>query len=200
MTGTISSQAATKVTVKVGNKSIDVTGIAKENGVDPYELKKAIENGKNTQKASPFSNLATTKSGKKEAEIIETISARAGTTATRTKVTKKNQDSTAYVAKKGSLTASGKTPQIGMCAMHTNVTTKTGETTSKVIKLGATLHMEEAVNINGITSTSFIVEDRGAPKNRTKYWIDVYFGLNNSTNYQAAINYGIKKVSYFYYY
>ncbi|GFI48220.1 B-enzyme [Lachnospiraceae bacterium] len=60
--------------------------------------------------------------------------------------------------------------------------------------------MDESVDVNGTSCSSFVVEDRGNPSNRTTYWIDIYFGLNNTSNYNAAINYGVKTVSYYYYY
>lgn len=187
--------------VAIGESTIDVDQVAEENGVNPYALKEAIEDGMKAEKASPFSNLVTNKPHAMAAESVEKISplerSAAGTYST--KVNKTNQDSTAYVAKSGSKTASGKTPALGMCAMHINATTKTGSTTSTKVKLGTTIYMTKSVNVNGTNYSSFIVEDRGNPSNRTTYWIDIYFGLNNDANYKAAINYGVKTVSYYYY-
>lgn len=183
--------------VDIGGITIDVEQVAEKNGVNPYEIKEAIEDGVNAEKASPFSNLITNTPNTIASETVEYSVERA---ATSTKASKTNQDSTAYVANSGALTASGKTPTVGMCAMHINATTKTGNTTSSTVKLGTTIYMEDSVNVNGTNYSSFVVEDRGNPSNRTTYWIDIYFGLNNTTNYNAAINYGVKTVSYYYYY
>lgn len=186
--------------VDVDGITVDVDKVAAENGVNPYALKQAIEDGMNAGKVSPFSNLATNKTasitsvGADSSNTVETSAA-----STKTKVTKKNQDSTAYVASSNALTASGKTPKIGMCGMHIDVTTKTGKSTKSKVKLGTTIHMSKSVKISGKEYSTFVVEDRGGASNRTPFWIDIYFGVNNSTNYNAAINYGVKTVSYYYY-
>lgn len=191
--------------VDIGNTTVDVEKLAEKNGVDAYELKEAILEGLNSEKASPFSNLKVEKNTRTEIQKDDAISSQSIETssvsrATNTKESKKSQDSTAYVAKSGALTASGKTPAVGMCAMNTNVTTKTGNTTSSTIKLGTKLYMNSSINVNGASCDTFVVEDRGAPQNRTSYWIDIYFGINNTSNYNAAVNYGVKSVSYYYYY
>ncbi|MDE7321337.1 MAG: hypothetical protein K2N73_01165 [Lachnospiraceae bacterium] len=79
------------------------------------------------------------------------------------------------MAKSGALTASGKTPTVGMCAMHINVTTKTGNTTNTKVKLGTTIYMDKSIDVNGTSCSSFVVEDRGNRSNRTTYWIDIYW-------------------------
>lgn len=190
------------LTIELGGNIINIQQLAEDNGVDPYELKEAIESGINAEKASPFSNLATDVPNSMASENVEYGFEKTAesVSTTSTKVNKLNQDSTAYVANSGALTASGKTPYVGMCAMHTNVTTKTGSTTSSIVKLGTRLYMANSVNVNGMNYAHLVVDDRGEPTNRTAYWIDVYFGLNNQTNYNAAINYGLKTVSYSYYY
>ncbi|MDD3417359.1 MAG: hypothetical protein PHY47_25765 [Lachnospiraceae bacterium] len=191
------AENASDLMVDIGGTTVDVEQIAEENGVNPYALKEAIEDGMNAEKASPFSNLVTNTPNVKASESVEYSLEKS---ARSTKASKTNQDSTAYVAKSGALTASGKTPAVGMCAMHIDATTKTGSTTSTKVKLGTTIYMDDSVDVNGTSRSSFVVEDRGNPSNRTTYWIDVYFGLNNTTNYNAAINYGVKTVSYYYYY
>lgn len=193
--------AAEDLRIDVGGVEIDVEKLAEKNGVDPYELREAIENGMDAEKSSPFSDLVTARPNTEASEFVEETAVRTAGRAS-TKATKTNQDATAYVAKSGALTASGKTPEIGMCAMHIDVTTKSGSTSSTKVKLGTTIYMEDAVKINGTDYLSFVVEDRGKPSNRTTYWIDVYFGQNNSdkVNYNAAINYGVQTVSYYYYY
>lgn len=191
------AEDSNNLNVDIGGIIVDVEQVAEENGVNPYALKEAIEEGLNTEKASPFSSLATRTPNTQASESVEYSLTRS---ARSTKASKTDQDSTAYVAKSGALTASGKTPTVGMCAMHINATTKTGSTTSTKVKLGTTIYMDESVDVNGTSCSSFVVEDRGNPSNRTTYWIDIYFGLNNTSNYNAAINYGVKTVSYYYYY
>lgn len=198
----VTSFAADKTDLKIDMDGItvDVEKVAAENGVNPYALKQSIEDGMNAEKASPFSSLVTNKPNSIASEDVDiSNTTEVSATSTQTKVTKKNQDSTAYVANSGALTASGKTPKIGMCAMHINVTTKTGKTTKDIVRLGTTIHMSKSIKISGKEYSSFVVEDRGGASNRTKFFIDLYFGLNNSTNYNAAINYGVKTVTYYYY-
>lgn len=186
------------LTVDIGNNiTVNVDQIAKENGVDPYALKDAIEKGLDSEKASPFSDLYVEESFQSvESDSMDYADYNVSLDAN--KVSKNNQDSTAYVSSATALTASGKTPSIGMCAMHQDVTTKTGNTTSTCVKLGTTIYMTNSININGKNYSSFVVEDRGKPKNRTTYWIDLYFGLKDQ-HYNDAINYGVQKVSYYYY-
>lgn len=183
--------------VNIGETQINVEQIADANGVDPYALKDAILRGNNAEKASPFSSLRTRTPNTKATEMTSASDV-SGIYATTTK--KSDQDSTAYVAKSGALTASGKTPEVGMCAMHIDVTTKTGSTTSTKVKLGTTISMTKSVDVNGDSRSSFVVEDRGNPTNRTTYWIDIYFGEKTDATYKAAINYGVKTVSYSYTY
>lgn len=190
--------------LEINGEVIDVGQLAEENQVDPYELKEAIIDGYYADRTSPFSNLETVRDENiLPVESVEKITVGNdsvnGPITEMTIVSKTNQDSTAYVAKAGALTASGKTPEIGMCAMHVNVTTKTGNTNSSTIKLGTKIYMDSPVNVNGTNYSSFVVEDRGAPEGRTAYWIDIYFGLTD-TYYTNAIAYGVQTVSYKYYY
>lgn len=187
--------AESNQTLKVGNQSIDIEALAKENGVSPHELEQAIIEGMYADRSSPFSDLVSIRP--KEPEYGETIM---GKTPGVGVATKSNQDSTAYVDSSGALTASRKTPEIGMCAMHVNATTKTGSETSNKVKLGQTIYMLTNINMSGTWYRSFIVEDRGAPKNRTTYWIDIYFGEKNDASYNAAIDYGVQTVDFKYYY
>lgn len=187
---------STESLITIGETTIDTEELAEKNGVNQYELKAAIQKGLSEEKASPFSNLVTTNRKVPNSNISTQIVQPYASIKTAYKM---NQDSTAYVSQPGALTASGKTPTIGMCAMHINVTTKTGSTTENVVKLGTTIFMEEAIDINGTDYPYLVVEDRGNPSNRTPYWIDVYFGLTD-TYYGAAINYGITPVSYHYFY
>ncbi|MCL2254592.1 MAG: hypothetical protein FWC09_09125 [Lachnospiraceae bacterium] len=183
--------------IDIGGIIIDVSQIAEDNAVNPYELREAIEKGINADKVSPFSSLDTYSPNMIASESVEIPLIRSAPI----KVTKSNQDSTAYVANSGALTASGKTPAVGMCAMHTNVTTKTGSTSSSMVKLGTVITVgNNTITIQGTAYPAFFVEDRGTPSNRTDFWIDLYFGLNNTANYNAAINYGVKQVSYYYHY
>lgn len=195
--------AVSKYDVTVDGVTFNVEQLAKNNGVDAYQLRKAIleEDG---LKASPFSNLPSRKTLRNMNKLAnEKQVEKSYVSSSAKKATKSDQDSTAYVAKSGALTASGKTPAVGMCAMHQNVTTKTGTTSKTTVKLGTTIYMNDSVDVNGTTCSSFVVEDRGKPDNRTKYWIDIYFGQYSSkkdSTYKAAINYGIQTVGYYYYY
>lgn len=190
------AQTKSDFVVDIGETEINIEQIAEDNGVSPSALKEAILRGNNSEKASPFSELTTETPNTKASETVS--EPRVG--GARASTTKKDQDSTAYVAKSGALTASGKTPTVGMCAMHIDVTTKTGSTTSSKVKLGTTISMDSAVDVNGTSLSSFVVEDRGSPKNRSTYWIDIYFGEKTDATYKAAINYGIKTVTYSYSY
>jgi len=183
--------------VELGDYDVNVNELAEKYNVDADELRESIENGKDEAVASPFSNLET--SEKADGFKFGKNILRKDPDAPGGKVWKANQDSTAYVAKKGSLTASGKAPSVGMCAMHTNVTTRTGATTKDVVRFGTPIYMDKSVNVNGKLRSIFYVEDRGAGNGRTKYWIDIYFGNKTNATYKAAINYGIRKVSYYYY-
>lgn len=190
--------------MEIGGTVMDIRQLAEENDVDPYELKAAIEEGLDAEKASPFSCLATNTPNTEATESVKFIHGRsAASTYGSVMVSKEKQDSTAYVAKEGQVTANGKTPQIGMCAMKISSTTKTGQTTDKIVRLGTTIYMEDPVDVNGTSYSSFVVEDRGSGDNRTNFWIDIFFGQyvdKTSDTYKAAINYGVKEVSYHYYY
>lgn len=186
--------------MEIGGTIMDIKQLAEENDVDPYELKTAIEESMDAEKVSPFSSLATNTPNTTASESIEYVR---GRSAASVQVNKDNQDSTAYVAKAGATTANGKTPEVGMCAMYIKSTTKTGQTSDSIVRLGTTIYMTEAVDVNGTSYSSFVVEDRGNPSNRTDFWIDIYFGQyvdKTSQTYKAAIQYGVKTVSYYYYY
>lgn len=193
VSGTVYAEPSENLKVTVGKNVIDIEKLAEDNHVDPYELKNAVIQATHGTHMSPFSDLKSVKSNSKASESVEVISRSV------TKVTKSNQDSTAYVGY-GADTASGKTPKKGMCAMKTSVTTKTGNSSSTMVKLGTTLFMEDPVNVQGTDYYSLVVEDRGSGSGRSTYWIDVCFGEYTDQNYTDATNYGIKTVSYRYYY
>lgn len=100
---------------------------------------------------------------------------------------KSNQDTTGYVASSTAKTSTGKTPQVGMCAVkHTNGT--------PYIPYGTVITLNSgSVNIQGKEYSEFTIQDCGSGNGRTDYWFDIFFGVNNSTNYNAAIKYGWKK-------
>ncbi|MFI3212891.1 MAG: hypothetical protein R3Y24_06065 [Eubacteriales bacterium] len=183
--------------MEIDGVEINITELANQNNVDPYELREAINNGYGTLygELSVFSMLD--KSGTNIATTY-TVSDELSRTGMQQKYCI-SQDSTAYVSSAGALTASGKTPTVGMCAMHIDVTTKTGSTTENMVRLGETIYMNSAVNVNGTNYYTLKVEDRGERENATAFWIDVYFGLSSSY-YQNAITYGVKPVSFHYYY
>lgn len=190
--------------MEIDGTIIDIGRLAKENDVNPYELKAAIEESIDADVVSLFSSLATNTPNTMASESTELVYGRAATGVSGSvKENKKNQDSTGYVAKAGRETASGKTPEVGMCAMYIKSTTKTGSTSASKVKLGTTIYMDNAIDVNGTSLSSFVVEDRGDPDNRTDFWIDIFFGQyvnTNSATYLAAKEYGIKTVSYYYYY
>lgn len=187
-----------------GGTIIDIAQLAKENDVDPYELKAAIEESMDAEVASPFSSLATYTPNTMASESIEFVCGRSATSESDSiQVNKINQDSTAYVAKEGAVTANGKTPAVGMCAMYIKSTTKKGQTSDSIVRLGTTIYMETPIDVNGTSLSTFVVEDRGNPDNRTDFWIDIFLGQyvdKTSDTYKAAIKYGVKTVSYHYYY
>jgi|GEM_PF-1591498 len=182
--------------VKIGEYTIDTEALADEYGVDVEELKEAIEEGVEEEKASPFSSLDASKIKKEKSKSRIRLQAHEGE---GSKIYRSNQDSTAYVANAGAKTASGVTPQVGMCAMYPKVTTRKGSTTNTMIKFGTPIYMTNSVNVNGKWCSYFTVTDRGNPCGRTNYWIDIYFGQKTDATYKAAVNYGIRKVSYYYY-
>lgn len=187
------------MTISIGSGIvIDVEKLAEENSVDPYELKDAILKGLSSEKASPFSDLQTVDKNVEATETVIQVMSKDGRVNNIAK--KIDQDATAYVARSGAVTASGKKPTIGMCAMHVNVTTKTGTTSDKVVRLGTKIYMDEFINVNGKTLSSFIVEDRGEPSGRSEFWIDIYWGLKTDANYNSAIQFGKQEVSYSYLY
>ncbi|MDR2043616.1 MAG: hypothetical protein LBQ15_04475 [Clostridium sp.] len=105
---------------------------------------------------------------------------------------KSNQDTTAYVASSTAITSTGVTPQVGMCAVkHTNGIPYIPYGTKLFLNTGS-------VTIQGNTYSSFVVQDCGSGSGRTDYWFDIFFGVNNTANYHAAIQYGVIQRSYRY--
>ena len=136
-----------------------------------------------------------------------TTQASRSATAATTTITKKNQDSTAYCVNTSTnsnpLTASGKRPAVGMCAVHNQKTV--GESTTSVkpiIAYGTIITYKSAVKIGSVSKSKFDVEDTGDPKfNKSYYWTDLYFGdytSSDKTAYNNAINYGDNLVEYSY--
>jgi hypothetical protein len=115
-----------------------------------------------------------------------------------TKVTKKNQDATAYCGTKGSLTHSEKTPKAGMCAVHFN-----SSTNKPYISFGTKLTLSSKININGTKYSTLTVEDTGDYNFKwSNYWIDVCFGTYSSksdSTYTNALAFGEQTVTYSYY-
>lgn len=177
--------------VDLGSVTLNVKDVAQKYGVEPNELQQAIIQDKGSEHFSPFSKIKT-----KDNELKPSVSVE--TRGSNRKITRWNQDSTAYTAPRWALTASGKTPQIGMAAMHINVTTTTQNSTAEVLKLGKPLYMTKPVNIHGKNYNTFILEDRGQPVGKSRYWVDFFFGEDTAWGNQQAINYGNRKVSYYY--
>ncbi|OVE34476.1 hypothetical protein CCZ20_26395 [Priestia aryabhattai] len=110
-----------------------------------------------------------------------------------------NQTVTAYVAPSGKKTYHGTTPrQYNTAAVHPKVcgspTSGTKLPKGTIITTSTRLGMP-----NGTTKNTFVVEDMGdvkCDKGHTSYWFDIFFGVNTSANYQNALTFGKKKVSY----
>jgi 3D (Asp-Asp-Asp) domain-containing protein len=82
-------------------------------------------------------------------------------------------------------------PWVGSCDVH-----KVSKTNSTpLIPFGTTVsYLNRSVTIGGTSYSAFVVNDTGdASFKRSSYWTDIYFGDNTTTNYKAAINYGIKQ-------
>ena len=174
---------------------------SKKHNVYPDSLRDSIVNNYGANRFSPYQDVIRIQELDASSEIIEYSE----NGVTRTESQQSNQDASAYVAPSGALTASGKEVKVGMAAMHTNVTTKTGETTSTIVKLGETIYFGTSknpaeINYNGYKTKSLVVEDRGAPTNRSKYWIDIFFGVNTDANKTAADLYGVQSAQYYWNY
>ena len=110
-----------------------------------------------------------------------------------------SQNVTAYVAPSGKLTYHGTTPrQYNTAAVHPKLcgspTSGTKLPKGTIITTSTRLGMP-----NGTTKNTFVVEDMGdvrCDKGFTSNWFDIFFGVNTTTNYQNAIKFGKKTVSY----
>lgn len=162
----------------------DVDDVSKENSVDPEDLTDAIIRGMHSDKFSPFSELEVIDSPESTPVEVEPEPT------PRTEHFIYDQDSTAYLAT-GNPGASGTMPWVGSCAVHT----ANSNTSRPLIDFGTTVfYMNRTVTIGGKNYTSFIVNDTGDANNiRSFYWTDLYFGDNTEANYEAAINYGLKR-------
>lgn len=125
------------------------------------------------------------------------------------------QNATAYLSLPGKKTASGKTPAIGMVAVHPNKYSPDVATAVKsgpIIPFGTVLTIQSTSSLKYVTMpatgtkqwTQFTVEDIGQTNRQQGYstwWIDIYFGLDDSgttkINYDAAIKFDKnKRISY----
>ncbi|WP_020621038.1 hypothetical protein [Paenibacillus daejeonensis] len=114
-----------------------------------------------------------------------------------------NQDVTAYVAPSGSLTYSGTTPsQYVTAAVHPKI----GGSPNSGLKFpyGAIITVGgNGVSTPGGFKSTFLVSDMGdvyLNRGLSSAWFDIYFGVGSSpghTNYDAAVNFGKKKVNYY---
>lgn len=100
---------------------IDIDGLSKKNKVNPDELRAAIEKASKSPVFSPFSavkvNDGIEASSSESTPVTVNQKTGVATATAKTTYTKTNQNSTAYLAT-GNPTASGKTPAVGMCAVH----------------------------------------------------------------------------------
>lgn len=180
--------------------TINVLEVAKENGVNPYELRQAILEDMEAEIFSPFSKVNSTKEVPAPSESVEYLFD-ANTRSVRALARKNNQTATGYTGDPGKETASGKTPAVGMCAMDVDVTTKTGTTTDEIIRLGTKIYLDNFIDVNGTSLSSLTIEDRGTgAATHTKFWIDVCFGITTPATDAAATIFGSQTVSYSYIY
>jgi hypothetical protein len=173
----------------------DILGLASVNDVYPESLRDSVVNSYGAARFSPFDNVV---QKNPSADYLEISRTRNGNRVSQVW----NQNATAYVAT-GNPMANGVMPYIGAAAMHIDVTTKSGVTTASIVRLGTPINFgtpdaRENINFNGYTMGSLVIDDRGGASNRTKYWIDIFFGANTPANRTAATNYGLKTSAYFY--
>lgn len=115
-----------------------------------------------------------------------------------------NEDSTAYLSTAGQQPAGGGSYHIGIVAVHPAYD---GHALEPIIPFGTVIWLTSPnIVIQGQAYNHFSVMDTGdldyAYHPSSDYWIDIYFGQwvrgdKNNSNYKAAINYGSKKVSYY---
>lgn len=180
--------------------NVNVWDLAEENSVDPYELRQAVLEDMESDIFAPFSKVDSFKLVPLPNETVEYVT-NTKTRSVQTIARKENQTATAYTGDSGVLTASNKTPAVGMCAMDIDVTTKTGTTTSEIVRLGTRLYLDDFIDVNGTSLSSLVVEDRGSGRSSwTTYWIDVCFGTTSSATESAALNFGNQTISYSYIY
>lgn len=121
------------------------------------------------------------------------------------RVSRTNQDATAYVG--GSITASGKTPKVGYCAVHP---AKRGTHSNPIIPFGTVINITEIRDpATGKVwdmiphpyygeMNSLQVQDIGDVNYRfSTHWIDIWYG--NSSFLGAAKDFGTRKINYSYY-
>lgn len=110
-----------------------------------------------------------------------------------------NEVVTAYVAASGNKTYHGTTPrQYITAAVHPytcgNVYSGTRFPKGTIINTNKSLGMP-----NGTAKNTFVVEDMGdvnCKRNVTYNWFDIYFGVDNTSNYNNAVNFGKQPISY----
>lgn len=69
--------------------------------------------------------------------------------------------------------------------MQIKLTTKTGQTSDSIVRLGTAIYMTEAVDINGTSYSSFVVEDN--------FWIDM---CKDSERLLLLLNWSERKQEY----
>ncbi|MFI3212892.1 MAG: hypothetical protein R3Y24_06070 [Eubacteriales bacterium] len=185
---------------------INISVLARENGVDPYELIEAINSQPEDGNISPWSNvevkydivmeingidvnisetgrdcLATDTTIREaireepiEAEYTETLSL--ATSGTSTLEREEVQQLYCTYLDAATYGSNGKIPTLGISAMHINIVRTTGTRTSSNVKLGETLYMDDAVEIDGANYHMMRVEEQGTAIDKTGYGISIYFG------------------------
>lgn len=111
-----------------------------------------------------------------------------------------NQSVTAYVAPSGAKTYYGTTPRAYVtAAVHPKSCWNPYSGT--IFPKGTIIHTTQPLYLPGYGQKSvFVVEDMGdvnCNRGLSTYWFDIYFGVNTSTNYQNAIQFGLQTASYY---
>lgn len=199
-----------KYKIVVKGQVVDILQLAKDNDVDPDELKEAILAGPDADgRYSPFSHVRQlgTKSSKELASVEKKAPdgsplfilknenfappkniAKEILTAPITKasyVFRQNQDTTAYNYT-GNPGASGIMPYLGSFACHRY------SNASPYIPYGKHIYLDRWIWLpDNYYHTDFVSNDTGTGRPNA-WWVDIYY----HKSYQAAQNYGVINLSY----
>lgn len=110
-----------------------------------------------------------------------------------------SQKVTAYLAKSGALTYHGTTPlKYDTIAVHP--VTYNVPTSGTLFPYGTIVYVTDGIDIPGYKKKyTYKVEDMGDVSNNrglTRYWFDVYMGLETTENLNYANAFGVKTIDY----